>query len=198
MISPIESSESGGQGAIESQSFIASDSVLYEETPPDNPHPLSWNDWKSTEEQLRSSHLRAPSAQLEAPLRQALLDSFAGNLEHWYPFVNASQIHEKPSLLQKAVLLGGSLTCRIETVADLQIPYGLYQQCKEAIYSSGDGEPTTLLMAITITACWSLRPPSVISLDGPWHWAGLAMRLALQLGLHHERTYCHLQDSDNC
>jgi hypothetical protein len=53
-------------------------------------------------------------------------------------------------------------------------------------------------MSITIIACWSLRPPSVISLDGPWHWAGLAMRLALQLGLHQEKTYSCLQNPNEC
>ncbi|KAJ0413899.1 hypothetical protein BJY00DRAFT_305976 [Aspergillus carlsbadensis] len=109
-----------------------------------------------------------------------------------------SQLREAPPLLQKALLLAGSLVRRVDTVEDLHLPYALYQQSKEAIYSSGGGDSITLLIAITIAACWSLRPPSVISLDGPWHWAGIAMRLALQLGLHQERTYPCLQDPNEC
>ncbi|KAE8146789.1 hypothetical protein BDV25DRAFT_169611 [Aspergillus avenaceus] len=198
MISPVDSSGTGEQGAIEPQSFIASDSVLYEETPPNNAYSPSWTDWKSTEEQLQRRYLRAPFTNSGVPLRQALLDSFAGNFGHWFSFINTSQIHEKPPLLQNAFLMAGSLARRIETVDDLQLPYALYQQSKEAIYASDGKDPITLLMAITIMSCWSLRPPSIISLDGPWHWTGLAMRLALQIGLHSERIYSHLQDSDNC
>jgi hypothetical protein len=109
-----------------------------------------------------------------------------------------TQLRDTPPLLQKALLLAGSLVRRIDTVEDLQLPYALYQQAKEAIYTSSGSDTTTLLKAITITSCWSLRPPSVISLDGPWHWAGIAMRLALQLGLHQEKTYSGLRDSNSC
>ncbi|OJJ03886.1 hypothetical protein ASPVEDRAFT_85309 [Aspergillus versicolor CBS 583.65] len=108
------------------------------------------------------------------------------------------QLRDTPPLLQKGLLLAGSLARRIDRVEDLQLPYALYQQAKEAIYMSSGSDTTTLLKAITITSCWSLRPPSVISLDGPWHWAGIAMRLALQLGLHHEKTYSGLRDSNSC
>lgn len=198
MVSPVDSSHAGEQNTTESKSFIASDSVLYEETPPNNPCPLSWQDWKSTEQQLRNRYINVPFVSLDEPLRLALLDSFAEHLGHLYPFVNMTQLRETPPLLHKALLLAGSLVRRIDTVEDLQVPYALYQQSKDAIYTSSGRDTIPLLMAITITACWSLRPPSVISLDGPWHWAGLAMRLALQLGLHHERTYSGLQDPNGC
>lgn len=197
IVSPVDSSDAGEQSRIESKSFISSESVLYEETPPNNPYPLSWRDWQTTEKQLQSryGHVSVP---LDDPLCRALLDSFAQHWGHIYPFIDTTQLRNTPPLLQKALLLAGCLVRRIDTVEDLQLPYALYQQAKEAIYTSSGRDTTTLLMAITITSCWSLRPPSVISLDGPWHWAGMAMRLALQLGLHQERTYSSLQDSHAC
>lgn len=193
-MSPVE--EEHDIGAAES--YVASDSVLFEETLPDNSYPPSWNHWRRIEEQLQANYQPALVASLEEPLRQALLDSFTTNSANWYPFITLSRIHDAPPLLQKALILSGSLARRIDTVDDLQLPYALYIQAKESIYASSGRNPIILLMAITITACWSLRPPSVISLDGPWHWAGLAIRLALQLGLHRERTYSHLQNPNQC
>jgi hypothetical protein len=198
MASRRHSSGTGEQNSVESKSFISSDSVLYEETPPNSPYPLSWHDWKDIENQLQTRYTHASTLAIDEPLRLALLDAFAAQWGHWYPFVNISRLRETPPLLQKALLLAGSLVRRIDTVEDLHLPYALYQQSKEAIYSSGGGDTITLLMAITITACWSLRPPSVISLDGPWHWAGLAMRLALQLGFHQEKTYSCLENPNDC
>lgn len=183
-----------------SRSFIASDSVLYEAPLSGNiPSASSLDDWKQIEQQLQDHSRRNITAQVGEPLGRALCDSFAENLGHWYPFVDISEIDLQTSpLLGKALLLAGSLTRRIETVDDLQIPYALYQQAKEKINSSSGDDPMTLLQAITIIAYWSLRPPSVVSLDGPWHWAGLAMRLALQIGMHRESTYSRLQDPARC
>ncbi|OJJ03444.1 hypothetical protein ASPVEDRAFT_42914 [Aspergillus versicolor CBS 583.65] len=194
IVSPVETEHDIGAA----ESYIASESVLFEETPPDTSHPPSWNHWRRIEEQLQASCQPDAFAPLEEPHRQALLDSFAAHSAPWYPFVTALQIHDAPALLQRALMLSGSLTRRIDTVEDLRLPYTLYIQAKESIYASSGRNPIILLMAITITACWSLRPPSVVSLDGPWHWAGLATRLALQLGLHRERTYSHLQSPNEC
>ncbi|KAL3485758.1 hypothetical protein BJX62DRAFT_242637 [Aspergillus germanicus] len=107
---------------MELKSFISSDSVLYEETPPNNPYPLSWHDWKSTEDQLQSRYTHVRNLALDEPLRQALPDSFAAQWGHWYPFVNISRLRETPPLLQKALLLAGSLVRRIDTVEDLHLP----------------------------------------------------------------------------
>ncbi|KAL2826156.1 hypothetical protein BJY01DRAFT_256093 [Aspergillus pseudoustus] len=193
-MSPVETEHDIGAA----ESYIASESVLFEETPLDTSHPPSWNHWRRIEEQLQANYQPASFAPLEEPLRQALLDSFVTHSAHWYPFVTPSQVHDAPPLLQRALMLSGSLARRIDTVEDLRLPYALYIQAKEAIYASSGRNPIVLLMAITITACWSLRPPSVVSLDGPWHWAGLAIRLALQLGLHRERTYSRLQNPNEC
>ena len=184
----------------EPRGFIASDSVLYEAPWSGNsPSASSLDDWRQIEQQLQDHSLRIYTAQFGEPLGRALRDSFVENLGHWYPFIDSSEVDLRTSpLLGKTLLLAGSLTRRIETVDDLQIPYALYQQSKDRIYSSGGDDPMTLLKAITTISYWSLRPPSVVSLDGPWHWAGLAMRLALQLGMHRESTYSRLEDPTRC
>jgi hypothetical protein len=185
--------------ASESQSFIASHSVLYEEPSAGHKTSSPEYDWTRTEELLSNKYLRGSSQQLEEPLRQAILDSFAENLHHWYPFIDLSQVRQRASpLLENTVLMAGSLFRSIKTVDDLQLPYSLYRKSKDMIHSSDGSDPITLLKAISVIACWSLRPPSTISLDGPWHWAGIAMRLALQLGMHQESTYSHLKDPDSC
>ncbi|KAF7591647.1 hypothetical protein BBP40_001286 [Aspergillus hancockii] len=204
MVSPTQSSNVGGRetntnSSSESRSFIASDSVLYEEMSPSRPDALPRNDWRRTEEHLRRKCPRASTHQLEEPLRQAMLDSFTESFSHWYPLIDISRItHDTSRVLENTLIMAGSLARRIETVEDLLLPWSLYQQSKEMIYASNGRDLITLLKAICIIACWNLRPPSVISLDGPWHWAGITTRLALQIGMHRETTYSRLEDSSSC
>jgi hypothetical protein len=51
------------------------------------------------------------------------------------------------------------------------------------------GDHLQTLKTLCLLSCWSLEPPDQISVDGPWHWTGVAKRLAIQMDLHKEPTY---------
>lgn len=200
--SATQTTHDGGIDAIHdtaSQGFIASDSVLsyqsYNLTSRTS-HP----NWKATENFLRSKQRDHP---LKEPLQQALIDSFRVHLRHLYPVIqdsdNGPSDTDLPLLLRQSLCMAGSLIRRIGSVEDLVLPHTLYQAISGRIYEDNHQEGSiTVLKAMYLLSCWSLRPPYVVSLEGPWHWIGMAIRHAIQIGLHRESTYAQHAGSDCC
>lgn len=198
---PLEPYQTGTPaGTPESGGFIAVDSVLFDESPAAGRNAVNWSDWRRTEESLQRIDCSITLKELTEPLQQALLDSFDDHLGHYFPFMASSQVQDPktPAVLRQVLLLAGSLARHIDNITALSLPYALYQDSKRLIYASHGRDPITLLKAMCIISHWSLSPPTTVSLDGPWHWTGLAIRLALQMGLHRESTYAGLDDADGC
>lgn len=166
-----------------------------------SPHEkTSVQSWQSVEAVLRSLPTSLP---LKEPLRRALFDAFYQHVYTIYPIVEAEELidpdrHMMPKVLRLAICLAGSLMRRISSTEELRLSSSLYCEVKHVISLQEDGDDedhVALLKAICLMSCWSLRPPYVVSLGGPWHWTGLAIRLAMQMGLHREETYCRLPDA---
>lgn len=70
-----------------------------------------------------------------------------------------------------------------------------YDKLKTLIYCNCEQDSLSLLKAICLMPIWRPNPPSHVTLDGPWHWTGVATRLAFQMGLHKESTYINKSDA---
>ncbi|RVX69764.1 hypothetical protein B0A52_06409 [Exophiala mesophila] len=71
----------------------------------------------------------------------------------------------------------------------LAVTQSFYEKTKLMILLNYSSNPIDTLAAMCLMICWSANPSDSLSLDGPWHWTGVAVRLALQMGLHKEATY---------
>ncbi|KAL3495815.1 hypothetical protein BJX62DRAFT_222455 [Aspergillus germanicus] len=127
---------------------------------------------------------------LVAPaLRSALTDLYFEHLFHHYPVVDLDElsIADPPILLQQAVCLVGNLMRH--GAEHMNLSYALYEKVKTLIFLNYEADPVITLKAVCLMSCWSAQRPDTISMDGPWYWTGVAIRLAVQMGLHRESTY---------
>ncbi|KAL3440879.1 fungal-specific transcription factor domain-containing protein [Aspergillus insuetus] len=127
---------------------------------------------------------------LVAPaLRSALTDLYFEHLFHHYPVVDPDELSvADPSiLLQQAVCLVGNLMRH--GAEHMNLSYALYEKVKTLIFLNHEADPVITLKAVCLMSCWSAQRPDTIGMDGPWYWTGVAIRLAVQMGLHRECTY---------
>lgn len=159
-----------------------------------------------------SRHLSSPAQQASAfilssvdaavlpklLLRQALIDSYFSNLSHAYPVIDRHDISgpEPSVLLTQAVCLAGSMMRRTGSSKDLELSRDLYEKTKFLIYFNYEPCRLTVLKAMCLLSIWSPNPSNTTSLDGPWHWSGCAIRMAIQLGIHKQSTYGPCRDSE--
>ncbi|KAL2696329.1 hypothetical protein AAEP93_002743 [Penicillium crustosum] len=140
---------------------------------------------------VRDAILSATEAEiLPVPaLRRALTDAFFEQVFHNYAIISQEDVSSSHSsiLLQQAVCLSGSLTRH--GPESMHLAHTLYEKVKTLLYLDYETDNLTTLKALCLLSCWSVKPPDKISLDGPWYWTGVAIRLALQMGLHRESTY---------
>ncbi|KAF2727893.1 putative acetamidase regulatory protein [Polyplosphaeria fusca] len=65
----------------------------------------------------------------------------------------------------------------------------LYERIKLLICTNSEPDPAQTLKVLCLLTLWNCRPSTPVSVDGPWHWLGVGLRLAVQMGLHRESTY---------
>ena len=70
----------------------------------------------------------------------------------------------------------------------------LYERVKILVYTNIDS-PIQTLKTICLLSLWSRIPSNPVRLEGPEHWTAVGMRMALQMGLHRERTYQNRRDA---
>ncbi|KAH6876608.1 fungal-specific transcription factor domain-containing protein [Thelonectria olida] len=130
-------------------------------------------------------------------LTRALTDNYFKHVHPFIPVVEESDLYgPKPSiLLQQAVCLAGSLMQH--DPASVSFCLSQYEKVKTLIHLNHESDKVTLLKSLCLLTCHSPLPTDRVTLDGPWQWLGMAIRLAVQLGLHKTSTYEH-QDSPGC
>ncbi|KAH8647346.1 putative acetamidase regulatory protein [Xylariales sp. PMI_506] len=65
----------------------------------------------------------------------------------------------------------------------------MYEKVKVLISLGSEKEPVQTLKVLCLLSFWGGKPSNPVGLDGPWHWTGVAGRLAMQMGLYRESTY---------
>lgn len=137
---------------------------------------------------LSASSADAPPKQ---PLRQVLLDAFFASRGHSFPFITRNDV-EAPGasiLLQQAVCLVGSLLRHPQLPDTFIRSQTFYEKIKLLLALDVESDMMTVLKALCLLTIWSPIPSNISSLSGPWHATGTAIRLAMQLGMHHKSTY---------
>lgn len=121
----------------------------------------------------------------------ALVESYLEELFPLVPVVDEVDLKgPQPSLLLlQSVCFAGS-TMRYPRHLPFQPTTNeLYTKVKTLLYLNIDTNQFNTLKSLCLLSCWSASLPYEASLECPWQWVGMAIRLATQLGLHRESTY---------
>ncbi|KXH35429.1 hypothetical protein CSIM01_10188 [Colletotrichum simmondsii] len=146
--------------------------------------------------QARDVLVKATEADtLPAPsLRKALTDAFFDFAFPYFPVVDAEDLSRGDSsiLLQQAVCLVGSLMRH--DPSSMTLSYSLYEKIETLIHVEFEKDNVVLLQTLCLLSCWAPASPYLVTLHGPWHWTGMAVRLAVQMGIHTQSSY---REKDN-
>ncbi|KAJ3497085.1 hypothetical protein NLG97_g2169 [Lecanicillium saksenae] len=129
-------------------------------------------------------------------LKQALFDAFFTNLSYCYPIVDRADV-ESPGasvLLQQAVCLAGSMTRHPNLADSFPRAQAIYEKVKLLICVNFEPDMLAVLKTLCLLTVWSPIPSHIVSLDGPWHATGSALRLGVQMGMHRNSTYANKPD----
>lgn len=123
-------------------------------------------------------------------LLNAFVDSYFYNFFPLVPVVDRSDViapHESPLLVQSLCMLGSHY--RYPRLPFIPTAETFYNKVKTLLNCKYEKDTLTTLKALSLIGCRSAESPTIVSLDGPWHWLGVATRYALNMGFHRESTY---------
>lgn len=128
---------------------------------------------------------------------QPVIDALAGiYFQHLYlrmPVVNHSDLATpgRSKLLLQSLCLAGSILRHPRNTHESAFIQRerFYANAKTLFYTNHEQDPMAVLKSMCLLTTWNVTPPAVITFDCAWSWTGLALRLALQMGLHKEATY---------
>ena len=121
----------------------------------------------------------------------AFADAYFKYVFHRAPVVDPADLQvEHPSvLLLQALCFVGTVLRHPKGSSPLAAAEQLYVKVKTLLYANHEKDSLTTLKAVCLIALWNVTPPVVVTFDCAWHWAGVAIRMAFQIGLHRESTY---------
>lgn len=130
------------------------------------------------------------------PKIQVFGDTYFKHLYHIAPVIDRADLRvEEPSiiLLQAICLIGSQLRYPRDQSPTL-LSESYYLKIKTLIYANHEHDKFAILKTLCILCFWIITPPVVVSLDSSYHWLGVAVRLAYQMGLHRESSYSKLSN----
>lgn len=140
---------------------------------------------------LRDAILRNTQASVlpRSALLRAWTDAYMTHVFHQCPVINSSDVSGVGTsvLLQQGLCMVGGLMTHDSSGPEQA--YELYQKLKLLLFINYEEDCVQTLKTLCLMSCWSLKPSTPVSLDGPWNWTGLAIQLVIQMGLHRESTY---------
>ncbi|KAJ5958216.1 uncharacterized protein N7479_005366 [Penicillium vulpinum] len=107
----------------------------------------------------------------------------------WCPILEKDCLYGDPAfrespLLQNSLALVGSQIR--PPVLNHESPHVYYERAKALFHSSQERNPLVCISALMLFYWWGKGAPNVVSTDTVWWWTGVTIRLAQQIGLHHE------------
>lgn len=122
-------------------------------------------------------------------LFKAWADAYMTQAFHHCPIIDKKDILNPTSstILHRSICLVGNAMRHDPNGPTLAQEY--YEKIKLLIYADQERDVVQLLKALCLISLWNSKPSNPISLDGCWHWIGVATRLAFEMGLHRESTY---------
>ena len=130
------------------------------------------------------------------PLLEAATASYFSHVAHRIPVVDHGDLLiERPSiLLLHALTLVHALLRHPKDFSKFDSSEEIYLKLKTLLFVNHEKDNLTTLKALCLLHAWNKAPPVVVTLDGPWHWVGVTIRLAFQMGLHRESTYSKIKN----
>ncbi|KAJ5409427.1 uncharacterized protein N7487_003786 [Penicillium crustosum] len=126
-------------------------------------------------------------------IAHALTDFYFRELFYLVPVLDRGQSEiEKSTLLQQCLYFAGSTMRQTAGPAEWTT-FAIYGRIRTLLFLHHDPAPLNMLSALCILSTWLPYSPDAIVLDNPWQWAGMAIRLAIQLHLHEHETYSRLE-----
>ncbi|KAF4834937.1 Acetamidase regulatory protein [Colletotrichum tropicale] len=122
-------------------------------------------------------------------LLRALIDAYFEHVYPLYPVIDREDVlGPAPStlLLQAASMVGCLMRRGPES---MELCRSQYEKVKTLIHLNHEADTLVLLKSLCLMTCYSVMSTDLVTLDGPWHWLGVALRMALQMGLHHRSTH---------
>ncbi len=148
-----------------------------------------------------SSNLRdvlLQSMQLDVLPRPAVLrawtDAYMAHVYHHCPVADQTDLSSpRDSVLQKVIGMIGHLTRH--GPRGPKLAQEMYDMSKTLVYMNHEPGRVQNLKAMCLLSVYSATPSNAVSLDGPWHWIGLAMRQLMQMGLNRDTAYANRPDA---
>ncbi|KAK3935552.1 hypothetical protein QBC46DRAFT_397306 [Diplogelasinospora grovesii] len=133
---------------------------------------------------------RAAALPSEA-LSRALADAYFKEMFARVPVIDVSELEDAQSspLLRLSVYFAGSMMRRPKDYPSGASPKHFFAKIKTLLALDVEKNVFVVLKTLCLLGSWSWRSPQQATLDCPWQWAGMAGRLAIQLGLHRDSTY---------
>jgi hypothetical protein len=131
---------------------------------------------------------------LEAPsdlLLRVSTDLYFSHLFSSVPLFDQGELDSPhSSILQQHLLhFSGCLVKRTKNRREHGELEEIYAKMKAILYFNMEPNKLTILRTLCILGCWSPNAPDVVTLDSAWHWTGMGIRLALQMGIHRESSH---------
>ncbi|RSM06974.1 hypothetical protein BHE90_005213 [Fusarium euwallaceae] len=169
--------------AFVSPSTVMSYDASRQQSPTVDGHPQSLG-LKAAILELTKAHVLPRPA-----LLGALTDAYFKHIHPLYPVVEEDDLNgpEPSVILQQAVCLAGSLA--LHDPGSVKLCHSQYEKVKTLIYLNFEDDTLALLKTLCLMTCYSVVSTDQVTFDGPWHWLGMAIRLALQMGLHQSSTH---------
>lgn len=150
-------------------------------------------------EHIHNEILRATDATSLPPASRVKVfaDAYFQHLYHVAPVIDRTDlVSERTSIiLQQAICLIGSQLRYPRDLSPTLLSESYYLKIKTLIYTNHEPDNFALLKTLCILCFWIVTPPVVVSLDSSYHWLGVAVRLACQMGLHRESSYSKLSNA---
>lgn len=136
--------------------------------------------------------LATAANQLPPPaLKDALISNYFEYIYHRMPVVDRRDIASPNAsvLLLQALCFVGSVLRHPRSDQSIIESEKLYVKAKTLWFTNHEPNPLIALKAACLLSSWTVTSPAIVTIDCNWNWMGLAVRIALQLGLHRESTY---------
>ncbi|KEF57580.1 uncharacterized protein A1O9_05498 [Exophiala aquamarina CBS 119918] len=140
----------------------------------------------------RQCFVASQADQLPAPsMIEASAARYFKYLYHRIPVLDHQDVEcANPSiLLLRALCFVGSFLRHPKSADSIQQTELEYVKAKILFFLNHERDPLTMLKVLCTFTLWNVRPASVVTIDCSWSWLGLAVSLAVQMGLHQESTY---------
>ncbi|CAG8361963.1 unnamed protein product [Penicillium salamii] len=123
-------------------------------------------------------------------IAQALSDFYFRELFCLVPVLDRGQPETTTSvLLQQALYFAGSTMRQAAQPSAEWSAFRIYGRIKTLLFLHHDPSPFHMLAALCILGTWLPYSPDAITLDNPWQWTSMGIRLGIQLHLHEDGAY---------